>query len=120
MEKENFRRMMIRLLPAAVAVLSVLCIWMCLKQRNQSERAKECMRQLSFAMEIVKRENIDRPEMQASVISHVYAAYTQCDDVHLAGKIYDLWNDLVFRGLPIFENGKTLGTALNLLLGEAE
>ena len=69
--------------------------------------------ELSFAVDCAEKYDLSDSGMLETVTSHVYAAYGLCDDPGLAGALYVLWNDLLFRGETFLDNEDLLIVRLN-------
>lgn len=84
-------------------------------QRNLDAGMRQCRMELSFAADLAAKQDLSDPDMMETVISHVYAAYALCDDPELAGALYVLWNDLLFRGETFLDNEDLLIVRLSVI-----
>lgn len=84
-------------------------------QNNLDVRIQQCRAELSFAVDYAEKYDLSDPGTLETVTSYVYAAYGLCDDPGLAGALYVLWNDLLFRGETFLDHEDLLIVRLNAI-----
>lgn len=84
-------------------------------QRNLDSGMRQCRMELSFAADLAAKQDLSDPDMMETISSHVYAAYALCDDPELAAALYELWNDLIFRGEEYLDHEDLLIVRLSVI-----